>query len=93
MRHHAVEQLDTIDSAPGISRIRRGRGWRFLNPDGSVVRDVEDRMRILALGIPPAWRKVWINPDPDAPVQATGFDAAGRKQYRYHSAWREARDE
>lgn len=50
-------------------------------------------MRILQLGIPPAWRKVWINPDPQAPVQATGLDAAGRKQYRYHMAWREQRDE
>ncbi len=50
-------------------------------------------MRILGLGIPPAWRNVWINPDPEAPVQATGIDAAGRKQYRYHSSWREARDE
>lgn len=93
MEHRSVAQLDTIDSAPGISRLRRGRGWRFLQADGSTVRDVEDRLRILALGIPPAWRKVWINPDPQAPVQATGLDAAGRKQYRYHSAWREARDE
>ena len=93
MQHRPADQLDTIDSAAGISRIRRGRGWRFLHPDGTSVRDVEDRMRILALGIPPAWKKVWINPDPQAPVQATGLDAAGRKQYRYHSAWREARDE
>lgn len=93
MQHRPVDQLDTIDSAPGISRIRRGSGWRFLHADGSTVRDVEDRMRILALGIPPAWKRVWINPDPDAPVQATGLDAAGRKQYRYHAAWREARDE
>lgn len=93
MQHRPVEQLDTIDSAPGIMRIRRGQGWRFLHPDGSTVRDVDARVRILALGIPPAWRRVWINPDPQAPVQATGLDAAGRKQYRYHAAWREARDE
>lgn len=93
MQHRPIDQVDTIDSAPGITRIRRGSGWRFLAPDGSTVRDVEERMRILSLGIPPAWRKVWINPDPEAPVQATGLDAAGRKQYRYHSAWREARDE
>jgi DNA topoisomerase-1 len=93
MQHRPIEQVDTIDSAPGISRIRRGGGWRFLAPDGSTVRDVEQRMRILALGIPPAWKKVWINPDPKAPVQATGLDAAGRKQYRYNSAWREMRDE
>nr|WP_232307306.1 DNA topoisomerase IB [Sphingomonas sp. Y57] len=93
MQHRPVDPSETIDSAPGITRIRRGGGWRFLAPDGSTVRDVDERMRILALGIPPAWRRVWINPDPEAPVQATGIDAAGRKQYRYHSAWREARDE
>ncbi len=93
MQHRPIEQVDTIDSAPGISRLRRGRGWRFIASDGSTVRDVDDRMRILGLGIPPAWRKVWINPDPEAPVQATGLDAAGRKQYRYHNAWREQRDE
>jgi DNA topoisomerase-1 len=93
MERRPIEQLDTVDSAPGIGRVRSGRGWRFLAPDGSTIRDAGERMRILALGIPPAWRDVWINPDADAPVQATGYDAAGRKQYRYHSAWREARDE
>ena len=93
MQHRPIEQVDTIDSAPGFSRRRRGRGWRFVAADGSTVRDVEDRMRILQLGIPPAWKAVWINPDRQAPVQATGIDAAGRKQYRYHTAWREARDE
>lgn len=93
MQQRPVEQLETIDSAPGISRTRRGRGWRFVGSDGTTISDVEERMRILALGIPPAWRKVWINPDPLAPVQATGFDAAGRKQYRYHNSWREQRDE
>lgn len=93
MQQRPIEQLDTVDSAPGISRTRRGRGWRFVAPDGSTVTNVDDRMRILALGVPPAWRKVWINPDPEAPVQATGLDAAGRKQYRYHNDWREQRDE
>ena len=93
MQHRPIEQLDTIDSAPGIGRARRGRGWRFIAPDGSTVSDVAERMRILQLGIPPAWRKVWINPDPEAPVQATGLDAAGRKQYRSHTVWREQRDE
>lgn len=93
MEHRPIAQVDTIDSAPGISRTRRGRGWRFIAADGSTVSDVDDRMRILGLGIPPAWKKVWINPDPEAPVQATGLDAAGRKQYRYHSHWREQQDE
>lgn len=93
MEHRPISQVDTIDSAPGISRIRRGHGWRFIAADGSTVSDVDTRMRILGLGIPPAWKKVWINPDPEAPVQATGIDAAGRKQYRYHSQFREAQDE
>lgn len=93
MKHQPITQVDTIDSHPGIGRQRRGRGWRFVAADGSTVSDVDERLRILALGIPPAWRKVWINPDPEAPVQATGIDAAGRKQYRYHGAWREQRDQ
>lgn len=93
MKHQSIDQVETIDSGPGIRRQQRGHGWRFIAPDGSTVSDVDTRMRILALGIPPAWRKVWINPDPDAPVQATGLDAAGRKQYRYHGAWREQRDQ
>lgn len=93
MKHQPIEQVDTIDSRPGIRRQQRGHGWRFIAPDGSTVSDVDTRLRILALGIPPAWRKVWINPDPQAPVQATGLDAAGRKQYRYHGAWREQRDQ
>lgn len=93
MRHQSIISVDTIDSGPGITRLRRGAGWRFIAPDGSTIRDPDERMRILALGIPPAWRRVWINPQADAPVQATGLDAAGRKQYRYGSAWRVARDE
>ncbi|RVT91043.1 DNA topoisomerase IB [Sphingomonas crocodyli] len=93
MKHQPIDRVDTIDSQPGIRRSRRGRGWRFTGPDGDLVRDVDDRMRILGLGIPPAWKKVWINPDPTAPVQATGIDAAGRKQYRYHTSWREKQDE
>lgn len=93
MEHRPIDPAERIDTAPGISRLRRGSGWRFVGPDGSTVSAVDDRMRILALGIPPAWKKVWINPDPDAPVQATGLDAAGRRQYRYHGRWREERDE
>ncbi|WP_226946524.1 DNA topoisomerase IB [Rhizorhabdus phycosphaerae] len=93
MEHRPIDPAERIDTAPGITRLRRGRGWRFIGPDGTTVADVEQRMRILALGIPPAWRKVWINPDSDAPVQATGIDAAGRRQYRYHGRWREERDQ
>jgi DNA topoisomerase-1 len=93
MKLQPIDQVETVDSRPGIRRQQRGHGWRFIAPDGSTVAKVDDRLRILNLGIPPAWRKVWINPDADAPVQATGIDAAGRKQYRYHGAWREQRDQ
>lgn len=86
---HAAEP---VDSGPGITRRRRQSGWTFLDPKGATIRDKPKRKRLLQLAIPPAWRKVWINPDPDAPVQATGYDAAGRKQYRYHAAFREERD-
>jgi DNA topoisomerase-1 len=93
MKFQPIDQIETIDSRPGIRRQQRGHGWRFIAPDGSAIANADERMRILSLGIPPAWRKVWINPDADAPVQATGIDAAGRKQYRYHGAWREQRDQ
>jgi DNA topoisomerase-1 len=82
----------TIDAAPGISRRKRGGGWTFAGPRGRTITDPAERRRILSLAIPPAWRDVWINPDRNAPVQATGFDVAGRKQYRYHPAFREERD-
>lgn len=78
------------DTLPGLHRQRRGQGFRYLDPRGRAVSTTE-RARILALGIPPAWEEVWICRDPGGHIQATGLDAAGRKQYRYHpdwSAWR-----
>ncbi|GAA4603651.1 DNA topoisomerase IB [Actinoplanes octamycinicus] len=78
---------------PGFSRQRSGRGFRYLDPDGAAVRDPETLDRIKGLVIPPAWTDVWICPDPRGHIQATGLDAAGRKQYRYHPDWRTARDE
>lgn len=73
---------------PGIARRRHGRGFRYTMPDGSAVDEtVRDRCR--ALGIPPAWRDVWICPDPNGHIQAVGVDEAGRRQYLYHDAWRE----
>src|SRR6185437_8418585 len=75
---------------PGIRRIRRGKGFRFVGPDGAPV-DEPTRERIRALVIPPAWRDVWICPDPDGHIQAIGIDAAGRRQYRYHDRWNERR--
>ena len=79
-------------STPGIARRRRGKGFEYLDEDGRRVTDAEVVERIRALAIPPAWRDVWICPYPMGHIQATGIDAAGRKQYRYHDLWRERRD-
>ncbi len=81
------------DEGPGFSRIRRGTGFGYVDARGRPVRDRETLSRIRALAIPPAWTRVWISPDPDGHIQATGRDARGRKQYRYHPRWREVRDE
>ena len=81
------------DATPGISRQRAGSGFRYLGTNGNAVRDKATRARIRALAIPPAWEKVWICAREDGHLQATGRDARGRKQYRYHSRWREVRDE
>jgi len=81
------------DAKPGISRRRSGRGFTYAGPDGRTVRDRATLARIRALAIPPAWTDVWIAPDPKGHVQATGRDARGRKQYRYHAAWHEVRHE
>ena len=81
------------DAAPGIRRVRSGTGFRYRGPDGKPIRDPEALRRIAALAVPPAWTEVWIAADPNAHLQATGRDARGRKQYRYHPRWRIARDE
>jgi DNA topoisomerase IB len=79
-------------SSPGLTRRRHGKGFRYLDADGEAVRDPEDLARIAELGIPPAWKDVWICPDARGHLQATGIDAAGRKQYLYHPQWRTRRD-
>jgi DNA topoisomerase IB len=79
-------------SGPGISRRGRGRGFEYLDDEGNRITDPEDLERIRELGIPPAWRDVWICPNPRGHLQATGTDAAGRKQYLYHPSWRTRRD-
>jgi DNA topoisomerase I len=79
-------------SGPGIRRKRRGRGFGYVDEDGARVDEPEVLARIAALAIPPAWEDVWICPYPNGHLQATGTDAAGRKQYRYHDAWRTRRD-
>jgi DNA topoisomerase I len=71
----------------GIRRRRRGRGFSFEDAGGTRIEDEETLARIRQLAIPPAWEEVWICPDPYGHIQATGIDAAGRKQYRYHERW------
>jgi len=80
------------DGVPGIRRQRVGRGWIFFAPDGLRIKDVAERARIEGLVVPPAWSEVWICPDPRGHIQVTARDARGRKQYRYHPRYREARD-
>ena len=79
-------------SSPGLTRRRQGKGFTFLDADGERVSEPEDVARISELGIPPAWKDVWICPDARGHLQATGIDAAGRKQYLYHPQWRTRRD-
>src|SRR5919108_1607123 len=79
-------------SAPGIRRRRRGKGFEYLDGDGNRITEPSVLDRIRELAIPPAWEDVWICPYPFGHIQATGIDAAGRKQYRYHDLWRERRD-
>src|SRR5258706_3686967 len=81
------------DSAPGIRRLRSGEGFRYVDPRGRRMADRETMDRIRHIAIPPAWTDVWISPSEDGHIQATGRDARGRKQYRYHERFREARDE
>ena len=81
------------DDRPGITRARRGKGFRYLTDNGVPVRDEGTLARIRALAIPPAWRDVWICPLAHGHLQATGRDHRGRKQYRYHPRWRAVRDE
>ena len=79
-------------SGPGIRRRRQGKGFKYLDDDGRRVTEPSVLERIRELAIPPAWEDVWICPWPMGHIQATGADAAGRKQYRYHDKWRERRD-
>lgn len=81
------------DDMPGIRRRKRGRGFAYLDAKGSPVHDARTLERIRKLAIPPAWTDVWICPTANGHLQATGRDARGRKQYRYHAEWRDVRDE
>lgn len=80
------------DVRPGIQRRRAGKGFTYTGVDGSKLTDPDTLKRVKALAIPPAWSDVWICPFADGHIQATGRDAKGRKQYRYHARFREVRD-
>src|SRR5690349_14677058 len=81
------------DESAGIRRVRSGTGFRYVRPSGKPLTDPAELKRIRSLVIPPAWTDVWISPDPHSHLQATGRDARGRKQYRYHPRWRDIRHE
>jgi DNA topoisomerase I len=89
-----VARLRRVDcSGPGITRRRRGRGFEYRDDAGRRIADADVLGRIRDLAIPPAWDDVWVCPYPNGHLQATGIDAAGRKQYRYHDDWRTRRDQ
>ena len=90
-KHAQLRHVD--DRAPGITRHKARNGFDYRLPDGALIRDIETLRRIRSLAIPPAWVGVWICPYANGHLQATGRDARGRKQYRYHPRWRQVRDE
>lgn len=77
----------TLNNMPGYTRIKTARGFSFLDTNGKVITNKDELRRIEASVLPPAWTNVWISPKPNGHLQATGIDAAGRKQYKYHSQW------
>jgi DNA topoisomerase-1 len=81
------------DQQPGITRRRAGKGFAYRDPSGMPVREPDTLRWIRTLAIPPAWQQVWISPHRNGHLLATGRDAKGRKQYRYHPQWRALRDE
>jgi DNA topoisomerase-1 len=93
-RAAAVAGLKYVrDQLPGIARIRRGKGFVYIDSEGRRVGDKNEINRIRSLAIPPAWKKVWICPEACGHLQAVGYDARGRKQYRYHPEYRAVRDQ
>ena len=90
---HAAGLRYTTDAKPGVRRVRHGSTFRYFAPTGRRVTSRDELARIKSLVIPPAWEDVWICTDPHGHLQATGRDARGRKQYRYHPKWRAVRDE
>lgn len=87
------EDLNFADpDVAGITRRRRGKAWQFIGVDGASITAEKQRARLLAIGLPPAYRDAWYNPDPAGHIQAYGYDARGRRQYRYHQAFRAAQE-
>jgi DNA topoisomerase I len=96
LHNHFNEEAGLVyvsDCAPGIQRRRCGKGFVYKLPDGSTVTDSATKARISSLGLPPAYRDVWICMDENGHLQATGYDARGRKQYRYHEKWQALRSD
>src|SRR5215208_3406501 len=89
----AIRLRRSDPTGPGIRRRRRGKGFEYVDGDGTKVDDAEVLQRVHELVIPPAWQEVWICPYPGGHIQATGIDARGRKQYVYHPKWRARRDQ
>src|ERR1700694_5997617 len=81
------------DDQPGYTRKAKGNDFEYFDTEGKPIRDEQRLLHIRRLAIPPAYTKVWICPSPNCHIQATGRDARGRKQYRYHERWRDLRDE
>src|ERR1700686_2643238 len=81
------------DEQPGYTRKAKADDFEFFDPEGKAIRDETRLLRIRRLAIPPAYKDVWICPSPNGHIQATGRDARGRKQYRYHERWRDASEE
>ncbi|MEQ5786272.1 DNA topoisomerase IB [Erythrobacter sp. NFXS35] len=88
-----MEKLVYVDDdLPGITRRRAGRGWAYYDPAGKLIRDSSERKRLNAIALPPAYSDAWFCPVDNGHILATGYDDAGRKQYRYHPGFREARE-
>src|ERR1043166_8146403 len=90
-KHAQLRHVD--DTVRGITRHKARNGFDYRLPDGALVRDIDTLKRIRSLAMPPGWTGVWISPDPNGHLQATGRDVRGRKQYRYHPRWTAVRDE
>lgn len=80
------------DGLPGITRKGAGTGWAYYDPDGKLIRDAKERERLNAIALPPAYEDCWFCPAPNGHILATGYDAKGRKQYRYHPEFRATRE-